>query len=115
MAKVAFTGSTEAGRDVMARAAGTIKRVDVGTGREVRQRGLCRRRSGAGRRQRAHARCSATPDRTVARRSRILVERAVFDRFVELLVEATESITVGDPEDAGTQMGPSSPPSTEPG
>ncbi len=32
VAKVAFTGSTEAGRDVMARAAGTIKRVTLELG-----------------------------------------------------------------------------------
>ena len=39
-------------------------------------------------------------------RSRILVERTVFDRFVELLVTATEALVVGDPEDSATQMGP---------
>jgi acyl-CoA reductase-like NAD-dependent aldehyde dehydrogenase len=39
-------------------------------------------------------------------RSRILVERGVFDRFVELLVTATRALVVGDPEDDATQMGP---------
>jgi acyl-CoA reductase-like NAD-dependent aldehyde dehydrogenase len=39
-------------------------------------------------------------------RSRILVERSVFDRFVELLVSATRALVVGDPEDDATQMGP---------
>jgi acyl-CoA reductase-like NAD-dependent aldehyde dehydrogenase len=39
-------------------------------------------------------------------RSRILVERAAYDRFAELLVDATRSVKVGDPSDDGTEMGP---------
>ena len=39
-------------------------------------------------------------------RSRILVERSAYDRFVELLVEATRGVKVGDPEDDATEMGP---------
>ncbi len=39
-------------------------------------------------------------------RSRILVERAVLDRFLEAMEDAVESIVVGDPLDESTQMGP---------
>ena len=39
-------------------------------------------------------------------RSRILVERSVYDRFLELLVDATAGVRVGDPEDDATEMGP---------
>jgi acyl-CoA reductase-like NAD-dependent aldehyde dehydrogenase len=39
-------------------------------------------------------------------RSRILVERAAYDRFLELLVDATRGVKVGDPEDESTEMGP---------
>ena len=39
-------------------------------------------------------------------RSRILVERSVYDRFLELLVDATKEVKVGNPEDDGTEMGP---------
>ena len=39
-------------------------------------------------------------------RSRILVERSAYDRFVELLIEATRGVKVGDPEDDATEMGP---------
>lgn len=39
-------------------------------------------------------------------RSRILVERPVYDRFVELFTGRTAAIAVGDPLDAGTEMGP---------
>jgi betaine-aldehyde dehydrogenase len=39
-------------------------------------------------------------------RSRILVERSVFDDFVESFVARTNTVSVGDPADAGTEMGP---------
>jgi acyl-CoA reductase-like NAD-dependent aldehyde dehydrogenase len=39
-------------------------------------------------------------------RSRILVERSAYDRFAELLIEATRNVRVGDPEDDTTEMGP---------
>jgi acyl-CoA reductase-like NAD-dependent aldehyde dehydrogenase len=39
-------------------------------------------------------------------RSRILVERSAYDRFAELLIEATRGMKVGDPEDDDTEMGP---------
>jgi betaine-aldehyde dehydrogenase len=39
-------------------------------------------------------------------RSRIMVQRSVYDTFVGHLVEATSRVKVGDPEDASTEMGP---------
>ena len=39
-------------------------------------------------------------------RSRVFVERPVFDRFVEKFVESTRRIAVGDPTDEKTQVGP---------
>ena len=39
-------------------------------------------------------------------RTRILVQRSVYDRFLELLAPAVEAVTVGDPADEKTQMGP---------
>ena len=39
-------------------------------------------------------------------RSRILVQRSVYDRFVDLLIEATRNVNVGDPEDEAKEMGP---------
>ena len=39
-------------------------------------------------------------------RSRILVQREVYDRFVSLLIAATGALRVGDPEDDATEMGP---------
>jgi acyl-CoA reductase-like NAD-dependent aldehyde dehydrogenase len=42
----------------------------------------------------------------VADRSRSLVQRSVYDRFLELLVSATSGMKVGDPLDESTEMGP---------
>jgi betaine-aldehyde dehydrogenase len=39
-------------------------------------------------------------------RSRILIERSAYDRFADLLVDATRNIKVGDPTDESTEMGP---------
>jgi acyl-CoA reductase-like NAD-dependent aldehyde dehydrogenase len=39
-------------------------------------------------------------------RSRVLVQRSAFDRFMELLEPAVKSFAVGDPADPATSMGP---------
>ena len=39
-------------------------------------------------------------------RSRILVECSSYDRFAELLIDATRKVKVGDPSDDTTEMGP---------
>jgi acyl-CoA reductase-like NAD-dependent aldehyde dehydrogenase len=39
-------------------------------------------------------------------RSRVLVQRSVFDRFMELLEPAVKGFACGDPADPGTAMGP---------
>lgn len=38
--------------------------------------------------------------------SRLLVQRAVHDRFVDMMAEAAQRIRMGDPLDAATEMGP---------
>jgi acyl-CoA reductase-like NAD-dependent aldehyde dehydrogenase len=105
VAKVAFTGSTEAGRDVMARAARTVKRVTLelgGKSANVVFADADLELAAAS----APFAVFGNAGQDCCARSRILVERGVYDRFVELLVAATESLVVGDPEDASTQMGP---------
>jgi succinate-semialdehyde dehydrogenase/glutarate-semialdehyde dehydrogenase len=37
---------------------------------------------------------------------RLFVEDAVFDRFISMLVDATKALTVGDPRDPETAVGP---------
>lgn len=105
VAKVAFTGSTEAGRDVMARAAGTIKRVTLelgGKSANVVFADADLERAAAS----APSAVFGNAGQDCCARSRILVERSAFDRFVELLVAATEAMVIGDPEDPATEMGP---------
>ncbi|HEY5024484.1 MAG TPA: aldehyde dehydrogenase family protein [Acidimicrobiales bacterium] len=105
VAKVTFTGSTEAGRDVMARASGTIKRVTLELGGKSANVVFADADLERAARSAPFA-VFGNAGQDCCARSRILVERSAFDRFVELLVAATEALVVGDPEDPATQMGP---------
>src|SRR6266571_626084 len=48
----------------------------------------------------------SSANRSYALRSTRMRERSAYDRFAELLVEATRKLKVGDPEDDATEMGP---------
>ena len=105
VAKVGFTGSTEVGRSVMEGAAGTIKRVTLelgGKSANVVFADSDLEKAAAS----APYAVFGNAGQDCCARSRILVERSAYDRFLELLVGAAGAITVGDPEDAGTAMGP---------
>ena len=49
---------------------------------------------------------NAATGAVAAARSRILVQRSVYDRFLELLEPAVKAVAVGDPASPGTEMGP---------
>ena len=105
VAKIGFTGSTEVGRLVMQGAAGTIKRVTLELGGKsanviFEDADLERAAASApyGVFDNAGQDCCA--------RSRVLVQRSVYDRFLELFVESTRGVKVGDPSDDATEMGP---------
>jgi acyl-CoA reductase-like NAD-dependent aldehyde dehydrogenase len=105
VAKIGFTGSTEVGRTVMQRAAETVKRVTLELGGKSANVIF----ADADLEQAAATAPYAVFDNAgqdCCARSRILVERSAYDRFVELLVEATRNVKVGDPEDEATEMGP---------
>jgi acyl-CoA reductase-like NAD-dependent aldehyde dehydrogenase len=105
VAKIGFTGSTEVGRIVMQGAAKTIKRVTLELGGKSANVVF----ADADLEQAAATAPYAVFDNAgqdCCARSRILVERSAYDRFVELLVEATRNVKVGDPEDEATEMGP---------
>lgn len=105
VAKIAFTGSTEVGRSIMQGAAGTIKRVTLelgGKSANVVFADADLEKAAAS----APYAVFGNAGQDCCARSRILVERSVFDRFTELLIEATAKIRVGDPEDDATEMGP---------
>jgi betaine-aldehyde dehydrogenase len=105
VAKIGFTGSTEVGRSVMEGAAGTIKRVTLELGGKsanvVFADGDLERAAGA-----APYAVFDNAGQDCCARSRILVERAVFDEFVDHLVGSTSALRVGDPADDATEMGP---------
>ncbi len=105
VAKIGFTGSTEVGRLVMQGAAGTIKRVTLelgGKSANVVFEDADLERAAA----MAPYAVFDNAGQDCCARSRILVERSVYDRFLELLVESTGTLVVGDPEDEATEMGP---------
>src|SRR5256714_14815296 len=103
--KIGFTGSTEVGRRVMEGAAGTIKRVTLELGGKspnlVFEDADLERAAAA-----APSAVFGNAGQDCCARSRILVQRSVYDRFLGLLVEATEKVRVGDPQDPATEMGP---------
>jgi len=105
VAKIGFTGSTEVGRGVMQGAAGTIKRVTLELGGKSANVIF----ADADLEQAAAAAPYAVFDNAgqdCCARSRILVERSAYDRFADLLVEATRGVKVGDPQEEATEMGP---------
>jgi betaine-aldehyde dehydrogenase len=105
VAKIGFTGSTEVGRSVMAAAAGTIKRVTLelgGKSANIVFADADLERAAAS----APYAVFGNAGQDCCARSRILVERGAYDRFLELLVSSAGQVRVGDPEDDATEMGP---------
>jgi betaine-aldehyde dehydrogenase len=105
VAKIGFTGSTEVGRGVMEGAAATIKRVTLELGGKSANVVF----ADADLEKAAAAAPYAVFDNAgqdCCARSRVFVERSVYDRFLELLVAATRGVRVGDPSAEATEMGP---------
>ncbi|MFI7679346.1 aldehyde dehydrogenase family protein [Actinophytocola sp. NPDC049390] len=103
--KVVFTGSTEVGKQVMAGCAVQVKRVTLELGGKnanivFADADLEKAAATApyGVFDNAGQDCCA--------RSRILVQRSVFEKFMALLEPAVQGVVVGDPGDEKTEMGP---------
>jgi acyl-CoA reductase-like NAD-dependent aldehyde dehydrogenase len=103
--KIVFTGSTEVGIGVMAGAAKQIKRVTLELGGKSAnivfddcdlERAAATAPYGVF--DNAGQDCCA--------RSRILVQRNVYDKFMEMLEPAVKGVVVGDPSSKDTEMGP---------
>ncbi|HEY3522750.1 MAG TPA: aldehyde dehydrogenase family protein [Candidatus Limnocylindrales bacterium] len=102
--KIAFTGETTTGQEIMRLASANVKKVSLELGgkspnivfadadieRFARESPLA-----------VFDNCG----QDCTARSRILVERSVHDRVVELFAEATAAVRVGDPDDESTQVG----------
>ena len=103
--KIVFTGSTEVGREIMAGCARRVKRVTLelgGKSANIVFADADLERAAATAPQAAFD--NAGQD--CCSRSRILVQRSVLDRFMELLEPAVKAVAVGDPASAATEMGP---------
>ncbi|MFY9919489.1 MAG: aldehyde dehydrogenase family protein [Mycobacterium sp.] len=104
---VSFTGSSAVGREVMAAAGATMKRIllecggksaailldDVDVTDELLQRIL-------------FDGCSLHAGQACILQSRLLLPQRIHDSVVERLVEAAQRVKVGDPTDPEVQMGP---------
>ncbi|WXH43233.1 aldehyde dehydrogenase family protein [Streptomyces netropsis] len=105
IAKVVFTGSTAVGKQIMAKCAANVKRVTLELGGKNPNIVF----ADADLEQAAASAPGSFLDNTgqdCCARSRILVQRSVYDRFMELLEPAVKGFVVGDPTDPATQMGP---------
>ena len=105
VAKIGFTGSTEVGRGVMQGAAETIKRVTLELGGKSANVVFADADLEAAAAS-APSAVFGNAGQDCCARSRILVERSAYDRFLALLVERAGAVEVGDPEDEATEMGP---------
>jgi acyl-CoA reductase-like NAD-dependent aldehyde dehydrogenase len=105
VAKIGFTGSTEVGQLVMQGASSTIKRVTLELGGKSANVVFADADLAAAAAAAPYA-VFDNAGQDCCARSRILVEQSAYDRFAELLVEATRALKVGDPEDESTEMGP---------
>jgi betaine-aldehyde dehydrogenase len=102
--KIAFTGSVDVGRSVMRGAAGTLKKISLELGGKSPNIFF------------ADADFESAVDGALfgvffnqgevcSAGSRILVERPVYSRFIDAIVEKAKQITVGPPLDRSTKMG----------
>ncbi|MFF5446686.1 aldehyde dehydrogenase family protein [Streptomyces sp. NPDC012888] len=105
VAKIVFTGSTRVGKQIMAKCADRVKRVTLELGGKSPNIVFAD--------SDVDAAAAAAPmsflDNTgqdCCARTRILVQRSVHDRFLELLADGVRGVVVGDPMDEKTQMGP---------
>src|SRR6478736_3866553 len=103
--KIVFTGSTEVGQQIMADCARQVKRLTLELGGKSANIVF----ADADLEKAAATAPYAVFDNAgqdCCARSRILVQRSVFDRFMEMLEPAVKRVTVGDPGRPDTEMGP---------
>jgi acyl-CoA reductase-like NAD-dependent aldehyde dehydrogenase len=103
--KISFTGSTPIGSRIMQLAAPGLKRVSLELGgkspniifadADLDQAASTSPMS-----------VFANTGQDCCARSRVFVERPIFERFVEKFIAATKSLVVGDPSSEKTQIGP---------
>jgi len=103
--KIAFTGSTEVGKQIMREAAGTLKRLSLELG------GKSPNIVFADADMEAAVKGALTgifynKGEVCAAGSRLFLEDSIHDAFMGKLTERVKGLTVGDPMDKATRMGP---------
>ncbi|MET7460104.1 aldehyde dehydrogenase family protein [Nonomuraea sp. NPDC005501] len=105
VAKIVFTGSTEVGKEIAAKAAAHVKRITLELGGKSANIVF----ADADLDKAARAAPYAVFDNSgqdCCARSRLLVQAEVYDEFLERLAPAVLGVKVGDPLDESTEMGP---------
>lgn len=103
--KIAFTGSTEVGKGVLRAAADTVKRVTVELGGKSPNIVFADADAESAIRG-ALTGIFYNKGEVCAAGSRIFVEKAVYEQVSEGIAKKAAQMTVGDPRDKGTRMGP---------
>jgi acyl-CoA reductase-like NAD-dependent aldehyde dehydrogenase len=103
--KVCFTGSTDVGKRIMAGCADQVKRVTLELGGKSANIIFGDADIDEAARTAPYA-VFDNAGQDCCARSRILVERTVYDRFMELFEPAVKGVTVKDPSDDSSEMGP---------
>jgi acyl-CoA reductase-like NAD-dependent aldehyde dehydrogenase len=103
--KVVFTGSTAVGKKVMAGCAEQVKAVTLELGGKSANIVFADSDLDKAATTAPYA-VFENAGQDCCARSRILVERTVYDRFLELLEPAVKGVAVGNPNDEATEMGP---------
>ncbi len=102
--KVAFTGETTTGQEIMRLASANVKKISLELGGKSPNIVFADADIEKFARESPYS-VFDNAGQDCCARSRILVERSVHDRVVELFSEATRNVRVGDPADDATEMG----------
>jgi len=102
--KVAFTGETTTGQEIMRLAAGNVKKISLELGGKSPNIVFADADLERFAKESPYA-VFDNAGQDCCARSRIFVERSVHEKVVELFVEATRRVVVGDPADDKTEMG----------
>src|ERR1700691_2399665 len=103
--KIAFTGSTAVGREIMRLAAGNVKRLTLELGGKgpnvvLDDADLALAADGT------LFGCLMNQGQACESGTRIIVADAIYDTFVERLIDRARTISIGDPLDPATDFGP---------
>ncbi|SDI41291.1 betaine-aldehyde dehydrogenase [Alteribacillus persepolensis] len=102
--KVAFTGETDTGKDIMSKASDTLKRVTLELGGKSPSI-VCEDCDLEGAVDGSLFGIFYNSGQSCEARSRVFIHEDIYDRFVERFIEKAKKINVGDPFDSSTHMG----------